>query len=146
MIIAGLAAGIAAGLCTLARWYLERSSLRTTGWGGCAVLQPLYNEGAGFGCGWLWGRGLLAGSAAALAALLWEIRHNRNSLAKFGAGLALGGGIGNLWERIRHGRVFDYIRFPRAPGRLGQWVFNLADFFIFIGIGCLLLGSLRRKK
>ena len=107
------------------------------------MLQPLYNEGAGFGCGWLWGRGLLAGSAAALAALLWEIRHNRDVLAKLGAGIALGGGISNLWERIRHGRVLDYLRFPKAPGPLKKYTYNLADLAIFLGA---VLMVLRRRR
>ena len=59
-----------------------------------------------------------------------------------GAGLILGGGASNLYERLRHRRVLDYVQFPRAPWRLKRYVYNLADFAIFLG-GVLLL--LRRR-
>ena len=47
-----------------------------------------------------------------------------------------GGGLG----RLRRGRVFDYVQFPRAPGRGKRWVFNLADFSLFAGVLALLRG------
>lgn len=47
----------------------------------------------------------------------------------------------NLWERLCHGRVFDYVHFPKAPGPLRHYVFNLADFAILAGVLALL-----RKK
>lgn len=138
---------VVAALCTLARWYLERSSLGSpAARDSRAVLQPLYNEGAGFGCRWLRGGWLLAGSVAALALLLAEAGRRQNFAGRLGVGAALGGGVSNLWERVRHGRVFDYIRFPKAPGRLGRLVFNLADFAILLGAGCLLLSRLLHKK
>ena len=60
-----------------------------------------------------------------------------------GAGLALGGGLSNLWERVRYGRVYDYVRFPKLP-RLWRYVWNLADFAIVLG--GTLLALLDRKK
>ena len=60
-----------------------------------------------------------------------------------GVGLILGGGVSNLTERLKTGKVYDYVQFPKAPGRLKQYVYNLADFAIFLG-GMLLV--LRRKK
>ena len=147
MLMAGVAAGAAALLCALARWYLERTSLRPAkGEDKGAVLCPLYNAGAGFGLEWLRGRWLIAASAAAIAVLAEMLRRARHPLARIGIGLALGGGISNLWERVRYGRVFDYIRFPRAPGRTGRLVFNLADFAVLTGVGLLLVGSFRRKR
>ena len=53
-------------------------------------------------------------------------------------------GLSNLWERLRRGRVYDYLRFPRAPGFLGRYVYNLADLAIFLGAAGLLLGRRRR--
>ena len=64
---------------------------------------------------------------------------------RLGAGLILGGGLSNLWERLRHGRVYDYVRFPKAPGKLKQYVFNLADFAIFLGAALVLLGHGRKR-
>ena len=60
-----------------------------------------------------------------------------------GAGLLLGGGLSNLWERIRHGRVLDYLRFPKAPGPLKKYTYNLADLAIFLGA---VLMVLRRRR
>ena len=52
--------------------------------------------------------------------------------------------LSNLWERLRRGRVYDYLRFPKAPGPLGRYVYNLADLAIFLGAAGLLLGRRRR--
>lgn len=49
-------------------------------------------------------------------------------------GMILGGAVGNLLDRVRLGRVTDFIDLPRWPA------FNLADSAIVIGIAVLLLG------
>ena len=58
-------------------------------------------------------------------------------------GLVLGGGLSNLLERLLHGKVYDYIQFPKAPGKLKRHVYNLADFAILLGGISLLF---RKKK
>ena len=78
-------------------------------------------------------------SLAALLALL-GISGGRG----LGAGLLLGGGLSNLWERVRHGRVLDYLRFPRAPGPLKKYTYNLADLAILLGAVLLVLRPRRR--
>lgn len=139
-----ISAGIAA-LCTLTRWYLERSlSHRRTFWHGALQMSAFYNEGAGFGWSRFRGRPLVAACTAALAVLVLLARRS-STLMRLGIALTLGGGISNLWERIRYGRVFDYVRFPRLPGRGKHLVFNLADFSIFVGLALLLVGSWRKK-
>ena len=96
--------------CAAARWYLDRSSRREADLlGGHVRLTALWNEGAAFGLP-LSGRVLGLGSAAALGAV-WA---NRKRWHPAGAGLILGGGLSNLWERALHGRVYDYARFPKA--------------------------------
>jgi len=55
----------------------------------------------------------------------------------------LGGGLSNLWERLRRGAVYDYVQFPKLP-KIGRYVWNLADLAILIG--GLLLALLERKK
>lgn len=109
-------------------------------WRGRICLTELWNGGAAFGLPVSRG----AVSAAALAMLPAALLRWQDSPA--GTGLLLGGGLSNLWERLRHGRVFDYIRFPKAPGRLGRYVFNLADFAVFLGTAGLLLGQWRRLR
>ncbi len=126
------------GGCTAARWYLDRSSRREAEClGGRVRLKVMWNEGAAFGLP-LPAKPLPLTSAAALG-LLWADR-KRCPLV---TGLILGGGLSNLCERVRHGRVYDYIQFPRAPGQLRRYVFNLADLAI-LGGGAMLLCRRRR--
>lgn len=97
----------------------------------------VWNQGAAFGMRipkpLLWG-----GSLAALL-IAWKARCS----SRLGAGLILGGGLSNVYERLRYGKVFDYVRFPKAPGLLKRYAFNVADLAILGGILCLLL---RRRK
>lgn len=55
-----------------------------------------------------------------------------------GLGLVLGGALGNLVDRLRFGRVVDFLDFRVWP------VFNLADTAIFIGV-CLLAWELLKE-
>lgn len=134
-----IAAAVVSG-CAGARWYLCRERFREEEHCGGVRLTALWNQGAAFGLPVERGP-LLALSALALASLL---RLGRRSPAA--AGLALGGGLSNLLERLRHGRVYDYLRFPRAPGPLGRYVYNLADLAIFLGAAGLLAGHIRRRR
>ena len=80
---------------------------------------------------------LFAGLAMLLTLIMaiWGSRGKQlGKGALWGLGLVAGGGASNLFERLRHGGVLDYIRFPRLPGRLGKLVFNPADFGIFAGV------------
>jgi len=121
------------GGCTAARWYLDRSSRREAEYlGGRVRLKAMWNEGAAFGLP-LPAEALPPASAAVLG-LLW-VSWKRRPL---GTGLILGGGLSNLCERVRHGRVYDYIQFPHAPGPLRRYVFNLADLAILSGSVLLL--------
>ena len=87
---------------------------------------------------------LAVAAVAVLAALLAAAGClGRNPAA---AGLVLGGGLSNFWERLRRGRVYDYLRFPGAPGPLGRYVYNLADLAVFLGAAGLLLGGLHRRR
>ena len=59
--------------------------------------------------------------------------------------LIIGGGIGNLIDRISNNRhVADFINV--GIGRLRTGIFNFADFFILTGIIILLLTSLFEEK
>jgi signal peptidase II len=48
--------------------------------------------------------------------------------------MMLGGALGNLIDRVRLGRVTDFVDFPYWPA------FNVADSSITIGITVLLIG------
>ncbi|MCR5083326.1 MAG: signal peptidase II [Parasporobacterium sp.] len=54
---------------------------------------------------------------------------------KLGISLILGGGLSNTIERIRSGKVTDYISFPKFPIKsLRKVVYNLGDLAIFAGV------------
>lgn len=53
----------------------------------------------------------------------------------------IGGGIGNLYDRIVHGSVTDFMHIDFFFFQTG--VFNFADISIMIGIGILLVQSIR---
>jgi len=56
----------------------------------------------------------------------------------------IGGGIGNLYDRIVHGSVTDFMHMNFQIFQTG--VFNIADISIMIGIGILLIQSLAKKQ
>lgn len=136
-----LTALAALGVCTAARWYLDRPGRREeTVARGNVTLTALWNHGGAFDLPL--GRKALAALSALALGTLWTKRRR----SRLGTGLVLGGGLSNLWERVRHGRVYDYVRFPRAPGPLKRYVFNLADFAIFAGTVIFLLSGGKRRK
>ena len=52
-------------------------------------------------------------------------------IVKLGAGLLVGGAIGNLIDRVRIGYVIDFFDFRIWP------IFNVADICIVCGVACL---------
>ena len=55
----------------------------------------------------------------------------------------IGGGIGNIYDRIRFGSVTDFLHIDFGLFRTG--IFNLADVSIMIGIGILFIQSFKKK-
>ena len=55
----------------------------------------------------------------------------------------IGGGIGNIYDRIKFGSVTDFLHIDFILFRTG--IFNLADVSIMIGIGILLIDSFKKK-
>ncbi len=114
---------------------------------GILELRYRLNTGAAFGS--LAGRQLflilftIAAMAGILVYLLWKRPASR--LEYMGWILILGGGLGNLIDRVSAQAVVDYIN----PLFIDFAVFNFADICITVGIGLyvldLLLG-LRRKN
>ena len=98
-------AGAVLALCGQVRGTLERKGLPQKELdGGRVRIEPRYNQGSGFGLVPLNGRQMAPLSLAALWALL-GVCGGRG----LGAGLLLGGGLSNLWERIRHGRCKHFL-------------------------------------
>lgn len=65
-------------------------------------------------------------------------------LVYIGISLVIGGGLGNLIDRLTHeGRVVDFMQLRAGPLRTG--VFNVADVALMAGIGLVLLALLRER-
>ncbi|MFQ5789429.1 MAG: signal peptidase II [Acidobacteriota bacterium] len=64
--------------------------------------------------------------------------------SQFGLALILGGALGNIVDRVRLGYVVDFID---VFFRSSHWpAFNVADASICVGVGFLLLDTLRRRE
>ena len=69
------------------------------------------------------------------------LRLTGKPLSKTGMALLAGGGFSNLLDRYTKGHVVDYFRINVGPKRLRNIVFNISDFFIFIGALLAVIGS-----
>ncbi len=108
-------------------------------------LRLVFNTGAAFSAfaRWTYAPWLLLGiSLAAVALALWLAtgRTGRAKAAQVCLGLIAGGALGNFIDRLRMGRVVDFIDWHLGP--LHWPVFNLADAGITVGavyLGWLIL-------
>jgi signal peptidase II len=71
---------------------------------------------------------------ALVALLAYFARHASLPLIWLPTGMLVGGALGNIVDRVRHGSVTDFIKLP-----LGWPPFNLADTSITLGIAILFL-------
>lgn len=109
----------------------------------------VYNPGAAFSFlanhnGWQrWFFTIL--SIAASIFIITQMRQYRQKTAYcIGLALILSGAIGNLIDRIRIGKVVDFLDFHLMGY---HWpVFNIADSAIFIGVAILLFDEFRKKS
>jgi len=79
--------------------------------------------------------------AAALAAWVWR---SVRALPAAGVGLIMGGAIGNALDRVRMGRVVDFLDF--SGSHVFPWVFNVADSAITVGVALLILDSVLGER
>ena len=99
-------------------------------------LVPVWNSGMSFGLlsdGGLWVRvGLTALAFLVSGWFVWALSQ-LDRLQRFAGAIIAGGAIGNAIDRLRFGRVVDFIDF-----HIGAWhwpAFNVADTAITIGAG-----------
>lgn len=82
---------------------------------------------------------LVAFSVIALIVVSVMLWRNTHTMATTGIGLSLilGGALGNLWDRLLHGQVVDFLLFYIGQY---QWpAFNVADSAIVVGAGLLIV-------
>jgi len=78
---------------------------------------------------------------ALLILLVYFARHTTRPLIWLPTGMLVGGAVGNIADRLRHGSVTDFVKLP-----LGWPPFNLADAAITLGIVLLFLVAERARR
>ncbi len=73
---------------------------------------------------------------ALLLVIMLALRTKKDSQDSVAFGLIIGGALGNLFDRMLDGFVTDFIAVGTFP------IFNLADSFICIGVGLLVMKNL----
>ncbi len=106
-----------------------------------SVLPPIFylthveNTGVSFGLlnnDTLWGRIALIVFVLSVAGVFtYMLLKTDRVWPGVAVGLVIGGAIGNVIDRIVHGRVFDFLDFS---GLGFPWIFNIADSAITIGM------------
>jgi len=138
----------------VAKWYVT-GPLGVNHIGDQLVLLPFfqftYTENNGISLGLLnatteIGRWMLVGltSAIALGVAYW-LGREKNRVDQIALGMVLGGALGNILDRTRHGYVVDF-----ADLHFGEWrpflIFNVGDAAISIAVVILLLRAFLSRK
>ncbi len=118
----------------LVRTFMDRGDTWPDGWP--VRLHHVTNTGAAFGILKDQTGFLIVTTVIGVAAIYLYYRYPPfdHLAAPIAIGMMLGGAIGNLVDRIRLGKVTDFVDFPLWPS------FNVADSSITVGIVVLLLG------
>ena len=113
--------------------------------------QFTYTENIGISLGLLnatnpVGRWMLVAltSAIAVAVAIWIVRE-KNRVDQLALGMVLGGALGNILDRVRHGYVTDFLDLHFGDIR-PFLVFNVGDAAISIGVVILLLRAFLTRK
>ncbi len=98
------------------------------------------NEGAAFGSmsdsRWLFMIMSVVMIVGILVFMFWK--KPKSKLLLSALTMIVAGGIGNMIDRIRLGYVIDFLDFCAFP-KVWKWTFNVADSFVVIGAGIIIL-------
>lgn len=101
------------------------------------IIRKYYNRGAMLEFLAKWPRLVQVFSGVALTVIcimfLLLLREKGFRGLKLGLAMILGGGAGNLCDRLTKGHVVDYFSFKSRFPRLQRVIFNLSDMFVFLG-------------
>lgn len=62
-----------------------------------------------------------------------------------GLSFVIGGGIGNIYDRIMYGSVTDFFHIDLG-GVFRTGIFNMADVSVMVGMGCILVSAIVNRK
>lgn len=106
-----------------------------------------YNKGAAFSfLDQMPGQTWIFGGIAIIVSIAIIVWMSRLSWRQYGVSIALaliiGGALGNLWDRLVHGHVIDFIQLYVSHF---YWpVFNVADSAVCVGAGILFVYSFKK--
>ncbi len=115
---------------------------------GVLDFRLVLNGGAIFGAGQGMRLLFIGFTCLALLFALWLFAcktDRRDWLAQMAVGLVISGGIGNLYDRLVFGCVRDFIHplpgvtWPGSAREMWPYVSNVADAFLIVGIGVLMI-------
>jgi signal peptidase II len=72
------------------------------------------------------------------------VRRDLPPLFSVGLAFIVGGGIGNLYDRVLYGSVTDFLHIDLVWFRTG--VFNMADVSVMVGMGIMIVHTLVQRK
>ena len=107
---------------------------------GFLEFQLTYNQGAAWGLfsGGQWFFVLVAVAVLVVIIAYLALQRSHSVVMVISLGLFAGGSIGNAIDRFMTGQVVDFLRFMFIEFP----IFNVADTFITVGVGLLLLAML----
>ena len=145
--------GLIAGVIALDQWskWLVKSSFNL--YQSKPVIQDFFhltyvtNDGMAFGLSLPGGKHVLLVMTLLLTGFivgfLWKEKDG-HPFVKYGLALILSGAIGNLIDRIIHGKVVDFMDF--MIGDFHWYIFNVADSAVTIGMVLFIYHSLLLEK
>jgi len=116
------------------------------------TLHNVYNEGAFLGMGSdmnpvLKIIFLLILPVVVLLMALYYVLTNKeiDKWTTVGLSFVIGGGIGNIYDRILEGKVTDFWHIDLG-GVFRTGIFNVADVSVMVGMGCILISAILNRK
>lgn len=113
------------------------------------IVTKFYNRGAALGTlsdkPELLNTVTLLGVGGIFGALTYASGEKGHFLKKLSLSMMLGGASSNAYERLRYGKVTDYIRFNVGNKKMRSVVYNIGDFAIFAGSAMLMAGELMNE-
>ena len=99
-------------------------------------LTYIHNDGAAFGMlsehRWVFMVLSVVAIVALIVYLFWAKPKSRFVCASLA--MIVGGGVGNMIDRVRLNYVIDFLDFCAFP-ELWKWIFNVADIAVCVGVG-----------
>ena len=83
-------------------------------------------------------------SIIALGIVIYTMVKSKSKFYLYSSALFIGGLIGNLYDRLVYGKVIDFLDFIIFGYDFP--VFNIADCFICVGVGLMLIAIIKEEK